>query len=201
MSRPACATERSALITRVLPVFALLLLAASSLGCSGPAGESTFGREFQRLHGVTDPAMLSVVEATPESIAAAIRRDLEAAVPVLLPGYLPPEFELAAPFRGTGSGAPLPNPHTWGDGYAVTYTDGRARLTVMVAPDEPVDGGVWEETRQEFQGRSLLAQVRDGLVLVSTGPDGGVPVVVIGERVDRAAVLAVAAGLRDPGGE
>ena|GEM_PF-5713559 len=201
MRERAChtAVTRPAVVLRVPALLVLLLLVVPSLSCAGQTRESAFAREFERLHGVTDPGMLTVVEAAPESVARTIRRDLPEDFLVLLPGYLPADFELAAPFRGTGSGSALPNPHTWGDGYAVTYTDGRARLTVMVNPDEPVNGGEWEETAGDLKGSPLLVQDRDGLVLVSTAPDAGGPVVVVvGERVDRPTVVAVAEGLRDP---
>ncbi len=184
------------LILCIAPVPILLLLAVLTLGCSGPPTESAFAHEFQRLHGTTDPGMLTEVEISPEAIVAAIRPDLRELLPILLPGYLPPGFGLAAPFRGTGSGSPLPNPQVWVDGYAVTYTEGQTRITVVVGQGDELAVGWGEKSPATFRGRSLF--VRDGgdLVQVSTGPDDGMPVVVVGERLELAEVLRVAAGLR-----
>src|SRR5665811_185845 len=189
-------------------------------GCGAPAEvgratapavifQSTFAREYARLHGATDAGILSAVAATQAEIAAALRAGYTGDV-LLLPSTLPAGFALAAPFRGTGSGGPLPNPHAWGSGYAVTYTDGRGRLTLMVNPDEPVEGGAWERTTLTLGGAALVVQERGGLVLVSTtsaaplgaeppttssGPSGATPggnsnpqVVVIGEGLARAEV-------------
>ncbi|HZK49863.1 MAG TPA: hypothetical protein VFD74_09740, partial [Thermoleophilia bacterium] len=147
-------------------------------GCGAPAEvgratapavtfQSTFAREYARLHGATDAGILSAVAATQAEIAAALRAGYTGDV-LLLPSTLPVGFALAAPFRGTGSGGPLPNPHAWGSGYAVTYTDGRGRLTLMVNPDEPVEGGAWERTTLTLGGAALVVQERGGLVLVST---------------------------------
>lgn len=203
-STPKCRVRMPA-AGRVVVSVVFLCLALSTSGC-GPGAEgppttfdSAFAREYSRLHGDTDPNTLSAAPATEAEVAAALRVGTDVDAPLLLPDSLPPGFVLAAPFRGTGSGAALPNPHTWGDGYAVTYTDGRARLTVMVNPDEPVDGGAWQEAAATLQGRPLSVQERDGLVLVSTAPEtAGPTVVVVGERVDRATVLAVAESLRRP---
>lgn len=195
----------SGLFPRLLVPWVLLLcIAAAASGCGGGSGpsstlDSAFAREYSRLHGDTDPGTLSGTPATEQEVAAAIRAGSGAGTTLLLPATLPSGFMLAAPFRGTGSGAALPNPHTWSGGYAVTYTDGRARLTVMVEPDEPVEGGVWDDTGLELRGRPLLSQERDGLVLVSATPEEGAPVVVVvGERLPRAEVLKAAAGLRAP---
>lgn len=165
---------------------------------SSTSVESDFAREYQRLHGVTDPGTLSPAPKSENEIVAYVRAGY--AGTLLLPSTLPPGYELAAPFRGTGSGAPLPNPHVWGSGYAITYTDGRGRLTVMLNADEPVDGGGWETTEQTLRGRVLLVQERGNLVLVITDlpvPARDLPV-VIGEGLSRAEVLRIAAGLREP---
>jgi hypothetical protein len=90
---------------------------------------------------------------------------------------------------------PLSNPHTWGSGYAVTYTDGSGRLTVVVHPDEPLASGEWLPTDPVLDGRSLSVQERGGLVLVSTAPRDDAQVIVIGERLVRSDVLRVAVGL------
>lgn len=187
---------RPAVVLRALVVLALLLLVTPSLACAGQARESTFALEFRRLHGVTDSGMLSVVETAPESIVGTIRRDLPEGFLVVLPGYLPPDFELAAPFRGTGSGSSLPNPHVWADGYAVTFTDGSARLTVVVGAGDELFVGSGEESSATLGDRPLFVLDESGLVQVFTGPDGGTPVVVVGERLESAEVLRVAAGLR-----
>ena len=165
---------------------------------AGPAPSitqtSAFVREYARLHGVTRAHNLTITTVTQADIAAAIRSGYTGDR-LRLPSYLPAGYGLAAPFRGTGSGAPLPNPHTWGSGYAVTYTDGSGRLTLMVHPDEPVAGGEWSPTDAVLDGRALLVQERAGLVLVSTAPLVDSQVVLIGERIPRAEVLRVAEGL------
>lgn len=159
---------------------------------------SAFAREYARLHRVTRVDVLYAVTATEAKIAAALRSGYTGGA-LLLPSTLPPGYALAAPFRGTGSGAPLPNPHTWGRGYAVTYTDGSGRLTLVVNPEELAEGGEWERTDVALNGRALVVQERGGLVMVSTEPVGDAQVVVIGERLSRAEVLRVAVGLAEPG--
>ncbi|MBU2602276.1 MAG: hypothetical protein KKA32_08930 [Actinobacteria bacterium] len=194
----------------VLSAMVLIASLFVLLGCLAFAGcgaratpsstsfESAFAREYERLHGATDAGTLSPEPKSENEIVAGLRAGYTGTL--LLPSTLPPGFELAAPFRGTGSGAPLPNPHAWGAGYAITYTDGRGRLTVMMNPDELVEGGGWESTEQTLGKRVLLVQERGGLVLVTT--DAREPArdlfVVIGERLPRAEVLRVAAGLREP---
>ncbi len=195
---------------RVGFVMLLLMLAG---GCGGPAGgapvltptssapvsavaqENAFAREYRRLHGVTDGGVLSTERATVAQIVGAVRSGYTGDV-LLLPSTLPPGYALAAPFRGTGSGMPLSNPHTWRSGYAVTYTDGSGRLTLVVHPDEPLATGEWLATDSALDGRGLRVQERGGLVLVSTAPrDDDAQVIVIGERLARSEVLRVAAGL------
>lgn len=166
----------------------------SSAPASAVAGESAFAREYARLHGVTRAQNLSVTTALQADIAAAIRSGYAGPV-LLLPSVLPSGYGLAAPFRGTGSGAPLSNPHTWGSGYAVTYTDGGGRLTLVVHPDGPLASGEWHATGTTLDGLALLIQERGDLVLVSTAPGDDAQVIVIGERLPRAEVLRVAAGL------
>ncbi len=195
--------------------FVILLLVIAG-GCGGPADGApistptssapasavdpgdAFAREYRRLHGVTDIGILSTKRATVAEIAAAIRSGYAGPV-LLIPSALPSGFALASPFRGTGSGAPLPNPHIWGSGYAVTYTDGSGRLTLMVHPDDPVASGEWQSTGTTLDGLALLIQERAGLVLVSTAPVADAQVIVIGERLPRAEVLRVAAGLVSAG--
>lgn len=158
---------------------------------------SAFAREYARLHRVTRVDILSTVTASEAEIAAALRSGYTGDR-LFLPSTLPPGYALAAPFRGTGSGAPLPNPHTWGSGYAVTYTDGHGRLTLVVNPDELAEGGEWERTDVALDGRALVVQERGELALVSTELVADAQVVVIGERLPRAEVLRVAASLSAP---
>ncbi|MHB9150065.1 MAG: hypothetical protein ACYC33_08330 [Thermoleophilia bacterium] len=157
---------------------------------------SAFAREYARLHGVTPVGTLSTVIASQAEIVADLRSGYTGDR-LLLPSTLPPGYALAAPFRGTGSGTPLPNPHAWGSGYAVTYTDESGRITLVVHPDDPLAGGEWLPTDAAFGGRALVVQERGGLVLVSTRLVADAQVVVIGERLSRAEVLRVAGGLAE----
>jgi hypothetical protein len=118
----------------------------------------------------------------------------------VLPQMLPPGYERAATFRGTGSGAALPNPHVWGSGYAVTFTDGSGRVTVVVNSDDELGTGDWEPALTTPGTRRLEIQKRDVLVIVRTAPDEEVPLVVVGEDLPAETVLEVAGSLRDAEG-
>lgn len=61
--------------------------------------------------------------------------------PAAPPRVVAARIRLAAPFRGDGLGRRPSHSYSWPGGYAITYTDGLGRLTVMIEPDEPVDGG------------------------------------------------------------
>jgi len=88
----------------------------------------------------------------------------------MLPGVLPSGYQRAAPFRGTGSGAALPNPQVWSSGYALTYTDGSGRLTLVVNPDGDPAVGPWRTVEATVDDRALQIQERDALVVVRTAP-------------------------------
>lgn len=180
------------------PALAAAGAGASVVSAPATTQASAFAREYARLHGVTPVGTLSTVVASQAEIVATIRSGYTGDR-LLLPSTLPPGYALAAPFRGTGSGTPLPNPHTWESGYAVTYTDENGRLTLVVQhPDEPFANGEWRPTDKMLDGGILLVQERAGLVLVSTGPGDDAQVVVVGERLSRAEVLRVALGLTAP---
>lgn len=192
---PAASTLASTLASST-PAPAAAGTGASVVSAPPITQASAFAREYARLHGVTPVGILSTVVASKAETVANIRSGYTGER-LLLPSALPPGYPLAAPFRGTGSGAPLPNPHTWGSGYAVTYTDGHGRLTLVVNPDELAESEL-ERTDVALDGRVLVVQERGGLVLVSTEPVDDAQVLVIGERLPRAEVLRVAAGLSVP---
>lgn len=151
---------------------------------------------FRTAHLTTPERLLTPLETEPADIVTLVSRGVEPGVPLLFPSFLPTGFRLAAPFRGTGSGRPLPNPHTWGTGYAVTYTDGNARLTVVVGPDQELSTGPWVAVDAMLDGRALRVTRDDPLVVVETVPAGRVPVAVVGERMSAEDVVRVAVGLR-----
>lgn len=175
------------------------------VGCAASRGEPvastvpTFDlmeQAFRTAHLTTPERLLTPLETESADIATLVSRGVEPGVPLLLPSFLPTGFRLAAPFRGTGSGRPLPNPHTWGTGYAVTYTDGNGRLTVVVGPDQELSTGPWVAVYATFDGRALRVTRNDSLVVVETVPDGLVSVAVVGERMPAEDVVRVAVALR-----
>ncbi len=185
----------------VLVAVVLAGCAGAEGGAAGPSATrttlSTMEEVFRGAHLSTPGGLLTPVGTTVAEVAATLAKGLDSAVPLLLPGWLPAGFSLAAPFRGTGSGASLPNPHIWVTGYAVTFTDGDGRLTVVVGPDQEVSEGPWVVAGAALDGRQLRVHRDAGLVVVETGPGDGIPVVVVGERLTVEEVVRVAAGLRD----
>ncbi|GAB4246014.1 MAG: hypothetical protein Kow00129_06220 [Thermoleophilia bacterium] len=175
----------------------LIALFGAVSGCTENSAETSMNameREYFRLHGTTPRDVLAPGGIGLEEAMSRIQLGTHRGVPVLAPTWLPSRMQVAAPFRGTGSGAGLPNPHLWGSGWALTLTDGYSRLTVVAGAEDEFAGS-WETLRMD-SGRELGIQRKGELTLVRV-ECGGDQVIVVGERLAGSQVVRVADSLRE----
>jgi hypothetical protein len=189
-----------AVLTPAVWILAVWILAAwvfagASTGCGADQSAATMPGQasgqsstslspmmqaYYQAHPDLVDGPLQPAPAAPETILADIRAGLDAGRDIWLPGYLPEGFVLAAPYNGDGSGSAYPNPHAWGRGYSVTYTDGVGYIMVMANSDDDLSQGEWATLAETIAGRPLRLQRGLGFVLVATADDGDVPLLVAG---------------------
>jgi len=159
----------------------LVIAAAAAIGCgAGSASSSAMMEAYFRAHPAFVDGPLQPAPTTVEKILADIRAGLDPDREIWLPGYLSDGFVLAAPYNGDGSGSAYPNPHAWGRGYGVTYTDGAGYIMVMANSDDDLSQGEWIPLAETMAGRHLRLQRGPGIVVVATADDGGVALLVSG---------------------
>jgi hypothetical protein len=174
-------------------VLGLLVIAVAQTpaGCGGTReGAAAVGgaastlspmmQAYYRAHPGYVDGKLQPVDSTAEEITTAIRLDLDPDHEVWLPTYLPPGFQLAAPYNGDGTGSPYPNPYAWGRGYSVTYTDGGGYIMVLAGSDDDLSQGGWELLAETVGGRPLRLQIGLDIILVATVDDGELPLLIAG---------------------
>ena len=169
----------------------VIAIAQTAVGCGGTREGaaavdgvsltlSPMMQAYYEAHPGYVDGKLQPVESTAEEITTAIRLDLDPDHEVWLPTYLPPGFELAAPYNGDGTGSPYPNPYAWGRGYSVTYTDGTGYLMVLAGSEDDLSQGEWEPLAETVGGRALRLQRGLDIILVATIDDGELPLLVAG---------------------
>jgi ABC-type phosphate transport system substrate-binding protein len=178
---------------------AMVIAAAAATGCgAGPIAGAASGHALGQATGETSTTLSPLMEAyfqahpgfvdgsltpapaTADKILADIHAGLDPGRDIWLPEYLPDGFELAAPYNGDGSGSAYPNPHAWGRGYSITYTDGAGYIMVMANSDDDLTQGEWTALAETVAGRHLRLQQGPGIALVATVDDGGTPLLVSG---------------------
>ena len=148
-----------------------LLAACSEPGPAGSPSASSVSDAFKAAHpgGGLPPGLKRAGDASraAELLAARVAGDR-----ILLPGWLPPRYGLAAPYVSVGSGAALPNPHVWKRGYRVSYTDGRGLIVLHVGQGRPPGQGAWRELADRWHGNTVRVRSHDGVTTVASRRDG-----------------------------
>jgi len=116
---------------------------------------------------------------------------------VIVPGWLPRSYGLAAPYVSVGDGSALPNPQTWCGGYRVSFTDGKGLILLHVGGGRLPGEGRWERLARSWRGARLWRRASDGLVVVAARRRA-LPVAVAVAGSSEGDALRVLAGLRTP---
>lgn len=149
-------------------------------GSALPAPPSSLDDAFDAAHpgGALPPGLTKAGDASRATELLAARG---AGGRILLPAWLPPGYGLAAPYVAVGSGAALPNPFVWDDGYRVSYTDGRGLIVVHVGSGRLPGEGSWLELADLWHGNVVRIRSADGVTTVASRRDGRpVAVAVVG---------------------
>ena len=193
--------ERGAALV-ALALAALVVLAVTLLGAcseSAPGGSpspSSVGDAFRAAHpsGAVPPGLKRGGDA---SRAAELFAARVAADRILLPGWLPPDYGLAAPYVGIGSGVALPNPFIWDGGYRVSYSDGRGLILLHVGSGRLPGEGAWQALARTWRGTTLRMRVANGLTTVASRAGARpVAVAVAGVPAPRETAVRVLRSLR-----
>ncbi len=171
-----------ALALAALVVLAVTLLGACSESAPGASSSpSSVSDAFRAAHpaGGVPPGLKRSGDA---SRAAQLLAARVAADGILLPGWLPPDYGLAAPYVGIGSGVALPNPYVWDGGYRVSYTDGRGLILVHVGSGRLPGEGAWQALARTWRGAAVRMRVANGLTTVASRA-GARPVAVVAAGV------------------
>jgi hypothetical protein len=156
--------------------------AGNTIVSSPPSPSPTsLASAYNAAHPGLLPPGLRRLETGKAEIASAVRAQVAPNFPCLLPGYLPRGYGLASPFISTGSGAVLPNPEGWGNGYRVSYTDLRGLITVMVGARSAPGEGRWRVLAHRWRGQALASRrCGRGMVVIVRGSQPTVVVEVLG---------------------
>ncbi len=115
---------------------------------------------------------------------------------VLVPGWLPAGYALAAPYVAVGDGGALPNPQVWTGGYRVSFTDS-AGLVILQAGSGRLPGdGEWEPLSRRWRGQRLWRREANGLVTIAARRRA-VPVGVAVAGLPESVAFEILAALRE----
>lgn len=115
---------------------------------------------------------------------------------VLVPGWLPAGYALAAPYIAVGDGGALPNPEVWDGGYRAAFTDTEGLVTLQVGSGRMPGEGAWQPLARRWRGERLWRRESNGLVTVAAR-ERAVPVAVAVAGLPESVALEVLAALRE----
>ena len=131
------------------------LTAACSSSSSGTSSSPSSVQEaFESSHpgGALPPGLKPADEADlrPEELGR-----VSGLARVLVPGWLPAGYALAAPYVAVGDGGALPNPQVWKGGYRISFTDSDGLVILQAGSGRLPGAGEWEPLARRWRGERL----------------------------------------------
>lgn len=117
-------------------------------------------------------------------------------VRVLVPGWLPGDYVLAAPYVAVGDGGALPNPQVWKGGYRISFTDSDGLVILQAGSGRLPGAGEWEPLARRWRGERLWRREANGLVTIAAR-ERAVPVAVAVAGLPESVALEILSALRE----